>query len=545
MTKFVHPSVDSDVLEPFPGLKIHCLYGAFTSYAVVRNGKCLLVECHSPNMDKWLAHRGIPSPELILHTHVQPHHCMEGDLFPSARIMVPLDLAELASDPQKWRKDSRTVWENPADWGITFGQERYGLAGSISLYPPAVPLKLSGTFAPGDVIEWQDLRLHVVKLQLHGPYSVGFIVEHEGRRILAFIGDLFRSPACFDTLHDMEINYAGTFLPKSPALLQEAASWGVELFLPSTGPAILDGPRQARELAAKVEDYLQSLNWTTGKFTPPAQPTYPSIGRYLKIDEGIYQITGFGNCILFIDKQGRGLMVDPGPCDYESADRREKFVVDLELLEKEAGLKTIEVALITHIHGDHYDMTPLVQKRYPGCRVAAWDLVAKVMESPWDYPYPALIPWYNIGLEYVHVDDILTRSKPYYWNDIRIDSGHLPGHCHPHAVYFLTFSGKRIAITGDTIQTRGGSDTLFFAISNDSVPNDVDGCIAAYRLMAKHTIDLNLGGHGSSFTQCNANYTETLARMHHVQPYLRALVHEGDLTRACRRPWYPALRPVD
>ena len=190
-------------------------------------------------------------------------------------------------------------------------------------------------------------------------------------------------------------------------------------------------------------------------------------------------------------------MVDPGPCDFESPDRTASFHRDLDLFEREYGLKHIDTALVTHFHGDHYDMAPELQRRYAGCRIAALDLVARVIESPREYNYSALLPWYNLGFERVAVDDVLNTTALYHWHDVAIRSIHLPGHCYCHAAHLLTYHGLRIALTGDTIQSRGDSDGLGFIISNYSVPDEHSGILKAYRQMVNEPVDLNIGGHGS------------------------------------------------
>jgi glyoxylase-like metal-dependent hydrolase (beta-lactamase superfamily II) len=233
-------------------------------------------------------------------------------------------------------------------------------------------------------------------------------------------------------------------------------------------------------------------------------------------------------------------MFDPGPCDYESPTRRESFQNDLALLERECGLREIDLAIITHFHGDHYDMTPDLKRRYPRCRVAAWDLVARVMEAPWDYPYPALLPWYNVGVDHVAVDEVLREGEPFFWHDTAIRTLHLPGHCYVHAAYLLSFNGLRLAITGDTIQSRGDSDGINFgAISNHSIPDGQSGILKSYMQMVEEEVDLNLGGHGSHFTQCKALYAESLRRIEHALPFLRRLVPGGDLDTALLRPGMP------
>jgi glyoxylase-like metal-dependent hydrolase (beta-lactamase superfamily II) len=529
-----------NVHELAPDLEIHSLVGESTSHLVVRGGSSLLVNCHSPQFGRWLEHQGLPSPEIILHTHVEPGKCREADRFPEARILVHEEAVELAGDRAGYERATRTRWERPEEWGLTLGREEYGVAGSITEFPPQYPLKVAGTFLEGERIEWQDLVFEVIPLPGHGRHHVGFVLELAGEPLAIFTGDLMCDGARLVNLYDLEVNYGGTALLDLPAVLRRLAARPVRTYFSSTGPVINDGPDQALALADAIDAYHQAVGWQSGLFSPAPQPDYPRVGRYLRLHKGVYQLDNLGNCIVLIDDEGRGLMFDPGPCDYESPTRRESFQNDLALLERECGLREIDLAIITHFHGDHYDMTPDLKRRYPRCRVAAWDLVARVMEAPWDYPYPALLPWYNVGVDHVAVDDVLRVGEPFFWHGTAISTIHLPGHCYVHAAYLLSFNGLRLAVTGDTIQSHGDSDGINFgAISNHSIPDGQSGILKSYMQMVDEDVDLNLGGHGSHFTQCKALYAESLRRIEHALPFLRRLVPGGDLDAALLRPGMP------
>jgi len=520
-------------------LAVHTVQGDQTSHLVVRRGRSVLIDCHSADMRIWLKAHELPAPDLILHTHVQPAHCREADQFPDARILVHKNLVELASDRAGYDRDSKTTWENPADWPVTMGQERYGVAGSVTEFPPDAPLNLSGNFIEGDRIAWQDVTFEVIALPGHARSHVGFAIELNGEGLAIFTGDLLTSDAKVVNFYDLEINYGGTALPQLPAVLRSLAKRSETTYFPSTGPAIEDGPTQALKLADGIDAYHEALHWQSGLFTPITQPDYPSFGRYRQIHRGVYQINNFGNCIVLIDDSGRGLMIDPGPCDFESPARIQDFHRDLDLLQRDCGLRTIDLALITHFHGDHYDLLPELQKRYPNCRVAAHELVARVIESPDDFPYAARLPWYNVGFDRVTVDRVLREKEPFDWHGIAIETIHLPGHCYCHGGHLLTFNGKRLAITGDAIQTRGESSTIDFTISNHSIPGEDAGNLKSHRQLLGREIDLNLGGHGSNFTNCREVYLESCRRIEHALPYLQKLVPNDDLTAAFFRPGFP------
>ena len=92
-------------------------------------------------------------------------------------------------------------------------------------------------------------------------------------------------------------------------------------------------------------------------------------------------------------------------------------------------------------------MVPVLRERDPDCRVATLDLVAQVIRAPRNYPYAALLPWYNLGLEQVPVDIVLRERSVFDWHGVAIKTIHLPGHCYCHAGFLLTFNGLRLAIT--------------------------------------------------------------------------------------------------
>lgn len=518
--------------ELAPDLNVHSLVGESSSHLIVRRGRGLLVDCHSAQMGRWLERRGLPVPEWILHTHVEPGTCREGNQFPSARILVHEELLELASDPVAYAKAAHTVWRKPEEWMESLGGEKYGVAGCITVFPPEVPLKVAATFREGERIAWQDLVFEVIPLPGHGRHHAGFVLEWDGKPLAVFTGDLLCQPARLVNMYDLEINYGVTTLPSLPAVLRDLARHPVSLYFPATGHAMTDGPAQALELAAAIDAYREALQWRSGGFTPAPRAEYPLVGRYRHIHKGIYQIDNLGNCIVLIDDEGRGLMFDPAPCEYESSDRVAHFHRDLDLFERECGLKRMEVTLVTHIHGDHYDMAPELIRRYPGCRVATSGRVASVVEAPWDYRYPGLLPWYDLGFDHVPVDDVIEEGGTYFWHDVAIRTIHLPGHCNRHAGYLLTFHGLRLAITGDTIQSRGDPGGMGFIVSNHSVPDGDSGILKTYRQLVNEPVDLNLGGHSSHFGGCAAWYRESLLRGEHALPHLRRLVRDGNLDAA-------------
>ncbi|MCX5661905.1 MAG: MBL fold metallo-hydrolase [Planctomycetota bacterium] len=199
-------------------LTLHVLAQDQTSYLLVHHGRSILIDCHSAAMRSWIASRGLPMPEMILHTHVGPEHCREADLFPDARILVPAGLEDAAADNEAYRKAARPVWDHPEDWPTTMGRERYGVAGCPVILAPEKPLRIAGSFKAGERIDWQNLSLEVVPLPAHGFYSVGLLLRRGGspKPIALFIGDLFRHGPHLVDIHNLETSYGQNSSGKPP-----------------------------------------------------------------------------------------------------------------------------------------------------------------------------------------------------------------------------------------------------------------------------------------------------------------------------------------
>ena len=245
-----------------------------------------------------------------------------------------------------------------------------------------------------------------------------------------------------------------------------------------------------------------------------------------------WQIDQYGNCILFIAADGTGLLVDPGPCDYDNPQRERDFLDELDGFVAEHGLRTIDAMLLTHFHGDHYDLAALVQQRFPQARLAAEAGVAAIVDQPQAWNRPCKLPWYRRDVA-PRCDLVLPAGEAWDWHGHRIEVGRLPGHCAPHALYLLDWQGTRIALTGDTVQSHGESWTLEHACVNGSTPLDM---LHSTERLAGSGIQLNLGGHSSRIAEPAAVYQRSLQRMRHALPLLRRLVADGDIERAFRRP---------
>lgn len=501
--KFTNPS------EIAPGVQVITINGDRSQcHLLVEDGATLLVNCIDGLTPAMIEQAGYPSPTEIWHTQVDNSLAAEGDAFPDAVTRLPRKFSDLAAVSEDYWKAARVRWERPEAWMEELGRAAYGIAGSLILQPLDRPLTGFQTFESGVSLSWRHLDFEVWDFSVRNFYAVGFALRMGEKLVALFAGELVDGDGNLPDAHGFEADYSGPPWGHIAATIKQAASREPQWLFPATGPSSPHGTSLLTQLASRIEVFTQTHLPEAPWVEEPAPIRYRDHG------DSVFQMAAhFGNVILLINPAGEGLMIDPGPCDYGNPRRKEDFIADLERFESEAGLNKIDLALVTHFHGDHYDLWPVLKARYPACRLGAWLPVADVITHPETYPYACQLPWYGLDWSHCQVDVVLTRQQPLDWHGTAIHTVFLPGHCLVHAGYWLDWKGRRILFSGDSIQTRGGVDNLQLLISNHSVPGTGEGHLTAYENVIPLGITLNLGGHGSSFENCDKIYRASYQRI--------------------------------
>jgi len=521
-----------------PGVHVHTFGSRDVSHLLVAGDHAVLIDCHDRYLPERIRVAGLPLPQAILHTHIQPQHCREGTRFGTIPIFVHAPDAVLAFEPDVVSRAVRNQRADMHRWASEFGQEPFGVAGCQMEFPPIERMHNARLFREGDRIPCGALSLEVLPLPFHGRHGVGFCVRNsQGRPLGVFCGDFFCDGPYLVDAFSLVADYASSRLATFAPLAARVQLFGHLPFFPSTGAAIFDASRQM--------DILSERIFALTNATPPDSECpidcgvgLRRVGRFREIERGVFNMTTAGNTIVLIPDDGRGLMIDPGPCDYDNSDRYRDFLEDLRLLEREAGLRQVDLVLVTHFHGDHIDATPLIRDRYPACRVATWSCVADVMEFPNRFPYACQLPWYDLGFDNVRVDDRLEIGDQLAWRNGLITLMHLPGHALRHCGFLIHFNERLLAITGDTVQGRGEADTGQIIIPNHASPMEGEGPRSAYLELARHSADVNLGGHGSYFWKCADVYRRSLDQIDMHYAALSVLFSAGSLREAFVPPWF-------
>ena len=529
-------------IDPVPSVPaLWQLSDETTGYLLVREGRSLLIDCPSGDAAAALRAAGLPAPEVVLHTHVQAEHCHEWAAFPAAVVHVPAGAAEIARRSDAYFAACRTEWPPSREWDSR-GQEPYGIAGCVTERPPAQALAVAGELVPGAEFAWADVRLTVVPLPGSGKHAIGL---HWAAAGVLFSGDVVRAGGLLVNFYDLERGYGISLghqqLRASLAKVRELAP---RLLCPSTGPVSDDPAGDVARLLARLDRLAALPARRAGEpgaiinFTPQRE-----FGRYRQVAPGLYQNTNFGNIILFVDDAGRGLMVDPDFCVWESWESNcRQLHADLDLLERETGLKTIERALCTHYHGDHVQYADVLRARY-GTTVWAAPDVAAVMEWPHEFPYPCTIDWYGFPFKRVRVDRRMDYDRTLDWHGTPVTPLWTPGHCGAHTSFLVVWGGVRVLCAGDVFQYGSGPIGAGLPIAYNDNAWPARGAARTYRAMQALLPELILGGHSHACRDPGGTVLRDFAEQAAACEALAAdLVPAGTLQASMTPPGYDAVR---
>ncbi len=520
----------------------------YACHLIVTPDKTVLLNCHDDLQPGQLTHFALPQPDILLATHIDQPISHQGKTFPAIPCLVPQGLLPLALDPALAQK--ATTWNQADNWEKNMGKECWGVAGSRKYDPPAQPIPAAQPIRPGDTITLhEDTQLKAFALPFHGEHSLGFQLIHKGAPQALFVGTAMQWPGQLTQVYTFERNYGFVRFNEVVQMLDILAKLETDLLLPSQGESmrvLSHGVAMIPRLQNAIRAFLQACAHRPEWFQTDRHDDGPEISGYHQRAPGVYQMKKHGNAIVLIDNDGHGLIVDPGPCGFDDPNRIAAFHKQLDGLHAHAGLRNIDTVLITHFHGDHVDLTGEIKTRYPGARACAWGPIADIIQNPYAYPYACRLPWYGLPHKTTPCDHAITKDNPLSWHGRPITPIYTPGHAKAHAAYLIDFAGHRIAFTGDSIQTNGELPSLQCIPCNDSVLGGDSSIDISYRNLINQGITLNLGGHGSWFTNCDYHYKAALERFDAALPLLVKLFPKDTLPQAFRPRWFPELHvPVN
>ncbi len=402
-----------------PEFDVHQLPGTPTGYAIVKDGKRLLIDCPegiTPDL--------LPSADLVLLTH------SHRDTVAGAGAFVAKGVPVRAS------KES-AKWLNTADVS-RFWAESIPLRNSNTGYF-VHPTGIDGidcTLADGGTIEWNGLTVEVIGTPGHSRDHLAFAVNG-----VVFVGDAMTAdgklwtPFTTDWDHWQDVGL-------KPAAESVKKLEGRKFEKVFSGRTHAPVNREATPSAPRVEEaaFLKSFErYTTRVGDPPKydflvpKSQVGSGGKepWAKVSDSLW-ITG-NTYVLKSKEDGAVMVLDPWDT---------RIVPQIEKLREAERLGAVELVMFSHAHYDHFDgLYPLPE--HGKCKVWALDTVAEPIRDPFRYRAPFL------DARPIKFDKTFKDGETGTWREFTFKFHHLPGQTHFTSGIEVTIDGKRCLFTAD------------------------------------------------------------------------------------------------
>jgi glyoxylase-like metal-dependent hydrolase (beta-lactamase superfamily II) len=466
---------------------LYRLVGRIGGYALVREGRCLLVDPPRIDWPAALAELGVSRVDWILATH---HHrdtlagaaelaagtaerVGAGRVADGGQLLVPAGEVDLVARAADFWQTARTYVLYDCDSRFSALRESIPVARGLE---------------PGEFLTLGPWRILVLPLRGHTRHHTGYLIEHAGRRI-GFVGDAMAGGGAVHNWCDFHWDYMD-FNKGHRALLADLDG------LAAARPDLLC-PAHAGPLA-DVAGEVEALRGNLGRFSGLVEPNriprqrdevYPVLPHVWFIGQTCYGI---------VAEDGAALLWDVGYPD-PTRQRLAEFC-------QRAGAQRIEAIAFSHYHDDHCWRATEAAHGFTGTSHSApsaqiWShrILAEIFADPDRFRYPCLMP------DPMHVDRAF-GDEPFDFHGIPMRYVFLPGQTYWHAGLVVEVDGRRIAFTGDNIwrpQTRDRPIVGPIISRNRYLPG-VNHGLAARRLL-ELGVDMIFPAHGEVFDVTRAD----------------------------------------
>ncbi len=476
---------------------------------IVRDGpKAVLIDFGSGRVLDHLGSLGVNKVEWILHTHHHRDQC-QGDRKAVSRgipIAVPAHERHLFADAENF-------WRNRRVFHLYYVYNDFNtITRNITV---ARPLEDYTT------LRWGRHDFHVQPTPGHTLGSITLLATIDGRRV-AFSGDLLYAPGKIVNLFDTQVNYGGEegidLGIYSMAQLLESQP---QMLCPSHGDVM---PDAAGALNATIRSLRSYYGIQFDSLTADNKPyaVSPHLIASYQTMSSFYAIVSDSGKAMFIDY---GAASTPHFTNFERAtavDDRMRFVEhSITDLKRRFGVKSVDVAMPSHMHDDHMNGFPHLKRHY-GTKVWCYENMVDVFENPRGY---------NLGCvlgESFRVDRAFRNGERFRWEEFEFEITHSPGHTEYQMALFTTIDGQKVAFTGDAFHppNRADASMRHSLIFRNHVENDSH--LKSIRKLIEHEPALIAPGHGKPFVPTRDMLLATEHKFRRQQQAFADILPDGE-----------------
>ena len=481
-------------------------------YVVKSGARALLIDFGSGAILDHLPALGVTQVDGILHTHHHRDQC-QGDKKAVAR-RIPI---YVPAHEQHLFVDADNFWRNRRVFHLYYVRNDFNtLTDNV---PGAAPLFDYSTFP------WRDgkLEFYILPTPGHTLGSISLLATIDGKKT-AFSGDLMYAPGKIQTLYDTQINYGGSEgVDLGVYSLERLREQKPALLCPSHGDPLPDPDEGMSATARVLTEYFQ---FQTGSDTIESYRPYvisPHLVGHNLTTSSFYAILSDSGKAMFIDY---GAASNTHFSTFERAtavDDRIRFVEhSIDRLQKAYGMKSVDVAMPSHMHDDHMNGFPHLARRY-GTKMWCYENMVDVFENPRGY---------NLGCilgEPFKVDRAFRHGEKFRWEEFEFEMTHSPGHTDYQMALFVTVDGRRVAFTGDAFflpNPKNDGTLRHNLIFRNHVENDSH--LKSIRNLIEHEPQMICPGHGKSYPVDRQTMLATEQKFRKQQQLFAQLLPEGE-----------------
>jgi glyoxylase-like metal-dependent hydrolase (beta-lactamase superfamily II) len=477
---------------------------------MIRDGaNGVLIDFGSGKILDHLRDLGVSKVDWILHTHHHRDQC-QGDWKAAERripIAVPAHEMHLFADAQNF-------WRNRRVFHLYYVRNDFNtITENIAV---AKRLPDYSTF------RWNKIDFYVLPTPGHTLGSITLIATIDGKRV-AFSGGLMYAPGKIQNLYDTQINYGGAEgVDLGIYSLSRLREQKPELLCPSHGQPLPDPEAGMGETIRKLTEYCRFQAGEPSEFNRPYAVS-PHLVAHYQTTSSFYAIVSDSGKAMFIDY---GSASGTHFSNFERAtavDDRIRFVEhNIDELKRNYGLKSIDVAMPSHMHDDHINGFPHLIRHY-GTKIWCYENMVDVYENPRGY---------NLGCilgELFKVARAFRNGEKFRWEEFEFEVAHNPGHTEYQMALYVGIDGKRVAFTGDAFflpNPRNDGTMRHNLIFRNHVENDSH--VKSILTLVEHEPNLICPGHGRPFPVDRSILLATQEKMKRQQQLFIGLLPEGE-----------------
>jgi glyoxylase-like metal-dependent hydrolase (beta-lactamase superfamily II) len=500
-------------------------------YVLKNNDRALLIDFGSGQVLKLLGQIGVTKVEGILHTHHHRDQC-QGDARAAAQripIYVPAHERHLFEDAESFWRHRRVF-------------HLYYVRNDFFTLTRNVPV--AGVLRDYETFRWGPYEFLIFPTPAHTLGSISLVGQVDGKKVV-FSGDLIHSPGKVVNLYEFQyqpvpVDVYGSMDGVDFALfsLTKLRELGPELVCPSHGEPFARPEAGIGDLVRKIRGWYES-------FAPGAPLTLENkpyaVSPHLIC---AYQTTS--TVYALISDSGKALLVDYGAASSNflfsfnvaaAVTDRTRFVEHtIPELKARHGLKSVDVAMPSHMHDDHLGGFPHLVRHY-GAKVWCYENMVDVLQNPRGYNLCAVLG------EPIKVDRSFRHGETFKWEEFEFTVCHSPGHTEYQMAMFADIDGARVAFTGDAFfpsSLWGGPPIPQPQLRHNMIFRswvENDSHVKSIRTILEHEPTLVAPGHGKPFASNKADLEDLKRRLEKQQQYFFDVIADPDCNFGLNPSW--------